>query len=153
VEIFLSLSSLLFRCQLTFSQNVTCIWHYPEGYYTLVQPSLVLSSSFICDPALFWNHNRNFILCKALHWESESCCYSDAFADSNTWRRTEKGLLIANEVKQTPWPESASELCWPRDRRLSTKLVPTFADRGCHVLSATDPNVRIHGFIDRMITR
>jgi hypothetical protein len=25
------------------------------------------------------------------------------------------------------------------DRRMSAKLVPTFADRGCHVVSATDP--------------
>jgi hypothetical protein len=32
--------------------------------------------------------------------------------------------------EQTPWPESASELYWPSHRRLSAKLVPTFADRG-----------------------
>jgi hypothetical protein len=31
---------------------------------------------------------------------------------------------------QTPWPESASELYRPSDRRLSAKLIPTFADRG-----------------------
>jgi hypothetical protein len=34
-----------------------------------------------------------------------------------------------SENKKTPWPESASELHWPSDRRLS-KLMPTFADRG-----------------------
>jgi hypothetical protein len=27
----------------------------------------------------------------------------------------------------------------PSDRRFSAKLVPTFADRGCRVVSATDP--------------
>jgi hypothetical protein len=32
--------------------------------------------------------------------------------------------------KLTPWLESASELYRPSDRRLSAKLVPTFADRG-----------------------
>jgi hypothetical protein len=32
--------------------------------------------------------------------------------------------------KKTPWPESRSELHRPSDHRLSTKLVPTFADRG-----------------------
>jgi hypothetical protein len=32
--------------------------------------------------------------------------------------------------KKTPWPEYASKLYRPNDRRLSTKLVPTFADRG-----------------------
>jgi hypothetical protein len=37
----------------------------------------------------------------------------------------------------------------PSDRRLPAKLVPTFADRGCHVVSVTDPYSRIHGFLDR----
>jgi hypothetical protein len=40
---------------------------------------------------------------------------------------------------QTPWLESASELYRPSDRRLSAKLVPTLADRGCRVVSATNP--------------
>jgi hypothetical protein len=49
----------------------------------------------------------------------------------------------------TPWPESASELYRPSDRRLSAKLVPIFADRGCCVISVTDPYGRILGFPDR----
>jgi hypothetical protein len=42
--------------------------------------------------------------------------------------------------RETPWPESASKLLvyLPSDRRLSAKLVPTFADRLCHVVSMTD---------------
>jgi uncharacterized membrane protein len=32
---------------------------------------------------------------------------------------------------------------------MSSKLVPTFADRGCRVVSATDPRGRILGFLDR----
>jgi hypothetical protein len=51
--------------------------------------------------------------------------------------------------QQTPWSESASELYRPSDRRLSAKLVPTFADRGCHVVSVTDPYGRILDFLDR----
>jgi hypothetical protein len=51
--------------------------------------------------------------------------------------------------KKIPWPESASELYRPNDRRLSAKLVSTFADRGCHVVSVTDPYGRILGFLDR----
>jgi hypothetical protein len=35
----------------------------------------------------------------------------------------------------TPWPESANKIYWPTDHLLSTKLVPTLADRGCHVVS------------------
>jgi hypothetical protein len=41
-------------------------------------------------------------------------------------------------LRITPWPESASELYRPSDRRLSAKLVPTFAGTGCHVISVTD---------------
>jgi hypothetical protein len=45
---------------------------------------------------------------------------------------------------QTPWPESASELYRPTEQQpLSAKLVPTFVDRGCHVVSVTDPYGRI----------
>jgi hypothetical protein len=32
---------------------------------------------------------------------------------------------------------------------MSAKLVPTFADRGCRVVSTTDPHGRILGFLDR----
>jgi hypothetical protein len=50
--------------------------------------------------------------------------------------------------KKTPWSESACELYRLSDRRLSAKLVPTFADRGCHVVSVTDPYARILDFLD-----
>jgi hypothetical protein len=33
--------------------------------------------------------------------------------------------------------------------RLSTKLVPTLSDRGCHMVSVTDPYVLILDFLDR----
>jgi hypothetical protein len=58
--------------------------------------------------------------------------------------------LFWNKTKNyTPWPESASELYRSSDRRLSANLVPTFADRGCHVVSVTDPYGRTLGFLDR----
>jgi hypothetical protein len=37
----------------------------------------------------------------------------------------------------------------PSDRRMSAKLVPTFVDKECHVVSVTDPYGRILGFLDR----
>jgi hypothetical protein len=49
---------------------------------------------------------------------------------------------IFSYKKGTPWPESTSEIY-----HLSAKLVPTFADRGCHVVSVTDPYGRILDFI------
>jgi hypothetical protein len=58
-------------------------------------------------------------------------------------------LLYAKKQNKTPWSESASELYQPSDRRLSAKWLPTFADKGCHVVSMTDPFGRILGFLDR----
>jgi hypothetical protein len=53
------------------------------------------------------------------------------------------------QTKQTPWPDSMSKLNRPSVHRLSAKLVPTFADRRCHVVSVTDPYGRILDFLDR----
>jgi CBS-domain-containing membrane protein len=47
------------------------------------------------------------------------------------------------------WLESASKLYQLSDHRLSAKLVPTFADRGCHMVSVTDPYGRVVEFLDR----
>jgi hypothetical protein len=44
---------------------------------------------------------------------------------------------------------SRESLYRPSDRRLSEKWLPTCADRGCHVVSVTDPYGRILGFLDR----
>jgi hypothetical protein len=57
------------------------------------------------------------------------------------WSNSEIVLKI-----KTRCSESASELYRPSDRRLSAKWLPTFADRGCHVVSVTDPNGRISRF-------
>jgi hypothetical protein len=58
-------------------------------------------------------------------------------------------LQVLKGKKKIPWPEFAIELYPPSDRRMSTKLVPTFADRVCHVVSATYPHGHILGFLDR----
>jgi hypothetical protein len=47
--------------------------------------------------------------------------------------------ILNIDKKIIPWPESASEIYLPSDRHLSAKLVPNFADRGCNVVSMTDP--------------
>jgi hypothetical protein len=57
------------------------------------------------------------------------------------------------QTKKTPWPESASELYRLSARRLSAKLVPTFADRWCHVVSVTECYGRILGSLDRITSR
>jgi hypothetical protein len=62
-------------------------------------------------------------------------------------------LLDSDCVLNTkpPWPESASEVYRPSDDRLSEKLVPIFAGRGCHMVSVTDPYVHILDFLDRSL--
>jgi hypothetical protein len=40
-------------------------------------------------------------------------------------------------IKLTPWPESSNELYRPSESHLSAKLVSTYADRVCHVISVT----------------
>jgi hypothetical protein len=57
-------------------------------------------------------------------------------------------LLLSYKTKQK---NSASELYRPSDRRLWAKLVPTSVDRGCRVVSATDPHGRILGVLDRSL--
>jgi hypothetical protein len=54
-----------------------------------------------------------------------------------------------SKTKKTLWPWSARELYRPSDRRLSAKLVSTFVDRRCCVISTTYPYGRILGFLDR----
>jgi hypothetical protein len=49
----------------------------------------------------------------------------------------------------SPWPESASELYQPSNCRLSTKLMPTFADRWWHVLRLSDSYGHNLGFLGR----
>jgi hypothetical protein len=44
--------------------------------------------------------------------------------------------------KQTRWSVVRKELYRQSDRRLSVKLVPNLADRGCHVVNTTDPHGR-----------
>jgi hypothetical protein len=52
-------------------------------------------------------------------------------------------------VTKTPWNESTSELYQTENHCLSVKLMSTFADRGYHAVSATDPYSRVLVFLDR----
>jgi hypothetical protein len=58
-------------------------------------------------------------------------------------------LNVANKKSQTPWPEPASELYRQSESSFSAKLVPTFAGRGCHVVSVKNPYGHILRFLDR----
>jgi hypothetical protein len=93
-------------------------------------------------------------------------CMSQFTTSTGTWparnrqSRARKDLLNITEHitlwaisykeghKKTPLPESASKLYRLSGRCLPATLVPTFADRRCHVVSVTDPYGRILGFLD-----
>jgi hypothetical protein len=55
------------------------------------------------------------------------------------------------KFRLTPRPESSIELYPPINSRLSANLVPTFADRGFHVVSMTDSCGRNLAFLDRSL--
>jgi hypothetical protein len=63
------------------------------------------------------------------------------------WRIRSKHIVHKLELNSTVW---VRERTIPTEyRRLSEKWLPTFADRGCHVVSVTDPYGRVLGFLDR----
>jgi hypothetical protein len=75
--------------------------------------------------------------------------YTHALNNSVYWVRESYNIDVKSiQQHKTLWPESASELYRPSDRRLSAKLVPTFTDRGCHKVSVMVPYGRILRFID-----
>jgi hypothetical protein len=58
-------------------------------------------------------------------------------------------ITTTNKENKTPWPKFTSKRYRPSDRRLSTKLVPTFTDIECHMVNVADPYGRNLGFLDR----
>jgi hypothetical protein len=77
---------------------------------------------------------------------AEACGHGPNLAatDSVCRVRTSVGTTLTRCKQPEPHTnsvdfESASELYRSSDRRRSAKLVPTLADRGCHVVSATSP--------------
>jgi hypothetical protein len=70
--------------------------------------------------------------------ETVACRYAD-------WANPAPRIMYFGtvyKVLKTPGLQSASELYRPSDRRLSAKFVPTLAERGCRVVSATNPHSR-----------
>jgi hypothetical protein len=94
---------------------------------------------------------------RVLSWVQDTTLYfihSSSTSASVTWayvgtRSYRKFIDIQGDTgdENSPWPESASELYRPSVRRLSEKLVQTFADRGCRVVSVTDPYGSILRFL------
>jgi hypothetical protein len=75
-------------------------------------------------------HTINFMLISETHFTEKSYLKLPNYTIYHTNHpvRTARGEAVIT----ISWPQSASELYQPSDRRLSAKLVPTSADRGCH---------------------
>jgi hypothetical protein len=111
----------------------TCSSSEPDQ--SLALQNLKFSINTKTSPWQTWKWISNPVFSVPLVYISCALCYFDV----HSWFLK----------KKTPWSESKSELYRPSDRRLSAKWLPTFADRGCHVISVTDPYGRILGFIDK----
>jgi hypothetical protein len=84
-----------------------------------------------------WRRDATFI------WLKNCSCWVDRTSqDMKICMISKRKELTRLHKKLTPWLYSSNELYRQSDRRLSAKLVPTFADIECRVVSATDPHGR-----------
>jgi hypothetical protein len=76
-------------------------------------------------------------------------CFPDSFCLTvcNSFASPCKTIYNLKKIKKL-WPESARELYRLSYGRLLVKLVPTFADRGCRVVSITDPYCCVLSLLD-----
>jgi hypothetical protein len=87
------------------------------------------NSSLLMTLVNFWDtKNTKHVHVPSLNVSAEK---AEVFPCTMNWN-------IKQTNKQTPWSDSASELYRLSDRRFSAKWLPTFADKGCHVVSGAD---------------
>ena len=104
--------------------EISIVIHHLNSSYTPLGP-------WVHEKFLFTNTKDNN---KVTYWP----------VYENTWEGS-LFLIIkpTKKLKLNSVALVASELYRQSGRRRSAKLVPTFADRGCHVVSATDPHDRL----------
>jgi hypothetical protein len=73
----------------------------------------------------------------------------DHYENQNVDKKIRRWTVDKQKLKRLRGLSLVLELYRPSDRRLSAKLVPTCADRGCQVVSVTDFYGRNLGFVDR----
>jgi hypothetical protein len=139
LQCLILISHCLLRCAMTIMRQyiiTSAVFKLRCVAFTFLSQNLFgcRVSNFLILPG---NSQAGFVE-KVVFPFNDSCCLD-----------TSSGSYIAASVNLTPWSESASELYRPSDRRLLAKWLTTFADKGCHVVSVTDPYSRILGFLDR----
>jgi hypothetical protein len=84
----------------------------------------------------------------APHYGAKTLTQASSY-DNGHWHYVPLHVLL--------WTKKLNSVAWVRertvptknDRRLTAKLMPTFANRKCYVVSLTDPYGHILGFLDR----
>jgi hypothetical protein len=95
---------------------------------------------------MFSLHVRTHWLCDAFLSDIPAILHAFSFAN----KLGNNYMLFWTKTKQTNNSVARiRERTIPSDRRLLAKLVPTFVDRGCHVVRMTHPYGHILGFLDR----
>jgi hypothetical protein len=92
-------------------------------------------------------HLMPSVFLSCLYLSAPKPCYCNCFCLRWNEYYSEKSYIPY--IFSPHGPESVSELYWPSYRRLSAKLMPAFEDRGCHMVSVTDPFCCILEFLDR----
>jgi hypothetical protein len=113
-------------------------------YKFLSHPYTALYPAKILWRKLFLKWHKNFSHIPSLHPliqtpATDLCILIKLLCILISFRIIHQILIFLCIIITNSWPYSASELSRPRPRCLSAKLVPTLADRGCHVVSAADP--------------
>jgi hypothetical protein len=136
-------TEMFYGCEQTFFLDYSCITFHCAGTHCFALSRFRAEVEHVRREDTANGRMENFYLPAKI-----ICFYTKYILLCLTTRLNVMSCVIKQE--QTPLPESASELYRPSDRRLPAKLVPNFADRGCHVVSATNSYCRILGFRDRI---
>jgi hypothetical protein len=145
-------STVCYRDSFTFSfyysmSVSTCVWETGFERYEALTAILIKGTIFRdMTPCTLLKINRRFAKIYRLHLQGRKLFVSAYFliltleiiysseTSVDITRCSSYGIK-----KNLRGFQSASELYRSSDRRRSAKLVPTLADRGCHVVSATSP--------------
>jgi hypothetical protein len=135
-----------------FTQTLKTVWYYHLPLHRATTTAVQIEASVpeIMDTSSYaWEKEKSHKSVLRPRVESDDCTKQSCHVAVVPPGKQPLHLSITTYKQQTPWSESASELYRPSDHSLSAKLVPTFADRGCHVVSVTDAYGRILAFLNR----
>jgi hypothetical protein len=135
---------LIFYCQVTYfflPRNEALLLNFTSDTCTRT-PSLFATLFYFITWQWSWMCSVKSVGLKLELWlEVRSFRNSHGTRSENEYKRSTL-VRVYTQTNKTPGLYCASELYRLSDCRLSTKLVPTLANRGCCVVSETNPHGR-----------